>query len=517
MAPAATVRRLSSGWAGGRLPLLLGGAVGGCVCVLVSVALATGRFVGGGPKAVGVALFLLVTLWCFAHRRVDQTIVALALYLGLLDGYAKLSTGSGSVTLARDVLVIAIAAGALVRSGAASKRRDAVPPLTGFVVAFIVVVLVELANPSARGGLTTSLAGARQHLEFVPLFFLGYAFLQSKSQVRAALFVLVFCAAVGGVVSYVQSTLTPDQLAAWGPGYAERILGTGDFAGAARVAFGTSNSVRPFGLGSEVGAGAIVAALAIPGMLALLMVPRGRGKWAVALMAVGVALAVATSGSRSALITVFVSLLSFGVIAAASKNGIKAVLGIGLGFLVIYTAFTQLGPSNSSTERAKSIAPTKALTTFTHERGGSVTQFGTLASQHPLGVGLATAGPASGFERTPEQAAGFNAETQWNFLILEVGIAGVVIYVAFLLRLMWLGMTRIRHIVDGELRLYVAALAAPIFSLLIAGFSGPTTVTVPQAPFFWLVSGMLAYWLVTAYRGGIVARASSNDDPSVQA
>ena len=146
-----------------------------------------------------------------------------------------------------------------------------------------------------------------------------------------------------------------------------------------------------------------MAALAIPGAIALLMVSRGRLRWIVALMSIGVGLAVATSGSRAGLIIAFASLLSFGLIAAASRNAMKAVIGIAMVVAITYVVFLQLGPDNSSTERAQSIAPTKALSTFSSERGGSVLLFGSLARQYPLGVGLATAGPASGFERTADQ------------------------------------------------------------------------------------------------------------------
>jgi hypothetical protein len=477
---------------------------GAATSVILTVGLATGRVGGGGVAALGVAAFLLVAAWCFAHKRVDQTLLALALYLGLLDGYVKLSTGSDKITLARDALVVAIAAGALLRS-AQTTRRTALPPLAGFVFTFVAVVMIELANPSARGGLTTSLAGARQHLEFVPLFFLGYAFVRTESQIRKALFVFVLCAAAGGVVSYLQSKLSPDQLATWGPGYADRIHGTGAFAGAARLSFaGGVNSVRPFGLGSEVGSGAIVAALALPGMIALLLAGRPRVRWAIALLSVGVGLAVATSGSRGALITVFASLVAFGLLAAASKNVAKAVAGIAVAVALIFGAFVQLGPDNASTQRAQSITPGRALSTFSNDRGGSVKLFGSLVTAYPFGAGLATAGPAAGFQREAG-ALELNAETQWNFLVIEAGIAGVVVYVALLLRLMWLALTRIRLVADPVLRLYLAALAAPIFAMLVAGFSGPTTASVPSAPFFWLVSGVLAYWLVTAHRSIVVS------------
>ena len=473
---------------------------------MLTVTLATGRVSSGGPEALGAVVFSLVVLWCFTHRRVDHSLLALAVYLGMIDGYVKLSTGSGTVTLARDVLVVAVAAGALLRT-AQTKQRIYLPPLTGFVVAFVGIVLIELANPAARG-LIPSLAGARQHLEFVPLFFLGFAFIRTKSQIRVMLIVLVLCASVGGIVSYIQSTLTPQQLADWGPGYSERILGTGDFAGAARVGFNdTGNTVRPFGLGSEVGSGAIVAALALPGLVALLMLARGWLRWCLVVMSVGVGLAVATSGSRSAIIVVVFSLLAFGVISASSRNVLKSLGGVVIASALIYAAFVQIGADNASTNRAKSIKPATVVSTFTSERGRSVALLGNLAREFPLGAGLATVGPAGGFRRAPGTRE-LNAETQWNFLVVELGIAGVLVYIAFLSRLMWLGMTRIRHIKDQDLRLYLAALAAPAFALLAAGFSGPTTASVPSAPFFWLVAGVLAYWLVTTHRGEGVRRGA---------
>ena len=466
--------------------------------MLLAIALASGRLSVGGVPAPGVAGFLLVVVWCLTHRRVDRTIAALALYLGLLDGYLKLRTGSSTLTLARDALVFAIAAGALLRA-VSNQQRLLLPPLGGFVLAFTAVVLVEFANPTSRG-LTASLAGMRQHLEFIPLFFLGYAFLRTEAQIRKALFVVVLCAAAGGVVSYIQSRLSPAQLAGWGAGYAQRIEGTGLFTGAAQVAFlSAGKAVRPFGLGSEIGAGAVAAALALPGMVALLIVAKGWLRWSVAALSVGIGLAIATSGSRGALITVFVSLAAFGLIAAASKNALKAVAGLAIAAVLIYIAFLQLGPTAATVQRAQSVTPSSFFSTFSTERGASVLQLPTLASQHPLGVGLGTVGPASSVSQAAAQDHGYNSETEWNFLVVEVGVAGLVVYVAFLLRLMWLSMRRIRHIPDPTMRLYLAALAAPIFGILAAGFGGPTSASSPTAPYLWLVSGVLAFWLVSGY------------------
>jgi hypothetical protein len=454
-----------------------------------------------GPAALAAVVFLVLTAWCFSHRRVDRSLAALGLYLGLLDGYLKLRTGSQYMTLARDVLVIAIAGGALLRSMISHKRLP-LPPLGALVLAFGAVVVVEIFNPLGRPP-AGALAGVRQHLEFVPLFFLGYAFVRHRSQLQGLLVILVICASVGGIFSYIQSTLTPEQFATWGPGYAERVLGTGAFAEGPRVAYtGTGvERVRPFGLGSDLGAGAVIAAMGLPALVALMMGARGALRMAMFPLAIGIALAVATSGTRAGLIIAFVSGTSFALLAATSRNAMRVIAGLAVGAILVYAAFGVLGSENDTARRAQSIAPTEAFSTFSRERGASVLVFGTYAVQYPLGIGVGSVGPASSaFGRRSETSRSFDSETQWNFLLLETGLVGFALIVAMNLRLMWVSWTRIRHMRDSVVRLQIAALAAPLFGLLAAGFAGPTTASSPQAPYFWLVAGILSYWLITAYR-----------------
>lgn len=452
-----------------------------------------------GPVAVAAVLFVLLAVWCFSHRRVDQSLAALGLYLGLLDGYLKLRTGSPFVTLARDVLVAAIAGGALLRAMNSQKPLP-LPPLGGLVLAFSVVVLVELVNP-AGPGLFVGTAGVRQHLEFVPLFFLGYAFMRRETQIQKLIFILVLCAAAGGIVSYVQSTLTPQEFAQWGPGYSERILGTGTFAGAPRVAFDDAGgtTVRPFGLGSDLGGGAVAAALALPALMAMTMVAKASVRLWLVPLGIGIGLAIATSGTRAALVTVFVSAAAFAVIAAASRNALRVMAGLVIGAIIVYGAFEYLGPGNSTATRAQSIAPNKVLTTFSQERGSSVAKFGEYVSNYPLGLGVGTVGPAAE-ALTDRTIQVLNTETEWNFLVVEVGIVGLGLFLVINLRLMVLALTRIRRITDDRMRLQLAALAAPLFGLVVAGFAGPTTASVPPAPYFWFIAGVLSYWLVTSGR-----------------
>lgn len=480
--------------------------VGGLACVAVTLALTVGKVAGSGMSALATAAFVVIIVWCITRRRVDQTLVLFALYLGLLDGYIKLSTGSSTVTLARDVLLLAIAAGALLRASL-SGRRPTLPPLGALVIAFCAVVAVQLLNPNARN-LAGGLAGVRQHLEFVPLFFLGFAFLRRESQIRACLLLIATCAAIGGVVSLVQSSLTPQELASWGPGYSDRVLGTGAFSNAGRTAVsGGIDSVRPFGLGSDAGAGAVIAAIALPSLIALFMAGPNRYRLLTIPMAVGIGMALATSGSRNALAVAFVSLIAFAVLAANSRNALRAVVGVAIGFVVIYGAFQQLSSTNAAAERTKSIVSSNTLTTYKEERGASLALIGEYIADYPLGAGIGRNGPAGGAFSSAGPIERRNAETEWNFLVLELGVLGLAIYALLNLCVGSWAVRRIRSLKGGTERLYLAALSAPLAGLIAQGFVGPTSASVPTGPYFWLVAGILSFWLT---RSTIVDRVAGS-------
>ncbi|MDQ3630140.1 MAG: hypothetical protein M3417_02445 [Actinomycetota bacterium] len=458
--------------------------------------------------------FLLFAVWCFWHRRADHTLAALGLYLGLLDGYLKLRTGSSVVTLGRDILIVAIALGVLLRA-MHSRERLQLPALGGFVLAFSAIVVVELFNPNAPS-VAAGLAGVRQHLEFVPLFFLGYAVMRRESRLQKLAIILVVCASIGGIVSYIQSTLTPEQIAQWGPGYRERVLGTGVFAGSGRVAFNADGSiaVRPFGLGSDVGGGSLAAALALPALVGMMLWARGMLRVALIPLSIGLALAVATSGSRAGLIIVFVSIVAFGLLAATSGRTLRLVASLAVITVLVYAVFQQLGPGNSTAERAVSIAPNKVVTTYQTERGSSAAKVGEYVVRYPLGLGVGSVGPAGAIFGRSDESEPLDAETLWNFLVLETGLPGLSVFFLMLLTVLSLALRRIRRIADQTLRLNLAAVAAPLFGLLVASFAGPITVGVPAGPYLWFAMGVLSYWLIRA-RADLPPRAPVGPRPLV--
>jgi hypothetical protein len=116
-----------------------------------------------------------------------------------------------------------VAIGMLVRS-VVKRQPLELPPLTAWVIAWLAVVLVQLLNPDNWSTLH-SVASLRQHLEFVPLFFIAYSIMRTKRRLRVFMVLLLLVAAVNGAVSLIQFNMSPDQLASWGPGYADLIDG----------------------------------------------------------------------------------------------------------------------------------------------------------------------------------------------------------------------------------------------------------------------------------------------------
>src|SRR5439155_1278892 len=68
------------------------------------------------PLTLATAGFIAVAVWMFLEPRLERSLAVLLVYLGALDGYLKLKTGSSYMTLARDVLLYSIALGALARN-----------------------------------------------------------------------------------------------------------------------------------------------------------------------------------------------------------------------------------------------------------------------------------------------------------------------------------------------------------------------------------------------------------------
>jgi hypothetical protein len=499
-APAAP-RRAHPAILGRRKQELLAGFLAAAIPLFLALAIAVKVPDPNFFLAAGVIFVMLALVAFAASTRYEVTLTILVLYFGLLDGVIKLETANQLVSSLRDLMIIALCAGVLVRV-VIRREKIELPPLSGWVIAFVVLVLVEAANPHTFGILKV-VGGFRQHLEWIPFFFVGYYLMRSKHRFRNLFLLLGVIALANGVVSTIQTQLTPEQLAAWGPGYEERISGSGDVSGRVYTDNEGTERVRPPALGSDLGFGGFLGVLALPGLLALLGARGVRRQPWVVLLCLGALLAVATSLQREAVLGAVIAAIALATLSASAGRRATNVLA---GLLVIATLgfvlASALAPSAGEGvfSRYESITPDKAANTSVSYRQATLAQIPAVIEKYPLGAGLAVAGAGRSFGGTnPPIIDGHtaSAESQYNYVTLELGLPGLILWVALSVTLIALAVTGLRRIGDLELRLLLAGVFATVIAFTIMGFVGPTMSNLPFGPYFWFALGVAAYWFKT--------------------
>jgi hypothetical protein len=464
--------------------------------------------------AAGLVLGMLGLVILAASTRYEVTLTILVLYFGLIDGVVKLETANQLVSSLRDLMIAAICMGVLARV-IARRGQVRLPPLSGWVLAFVALTLIEAANPQTHGILKV-VGGFRQQLEWIPFFFVGYYLMRSKERFQKFFLLLGVIALANGVVSTIQTQLTPEQLSSWGPGYEERIKGTGSVSGRVYADNEGTERVRPPALGSDLGFGGIVGVLALPGLLALLGMKQLRRQWLVVLLTLGALLAVATSLQRVAVLGAVIAAIALAVLSAsAGRRATKVLAGLLVITAVAFALSAVLAPSAGKGvfSRYESITPDKAASTSVSYRQDTLAQIPSIIHKYPFGAGLAVAGAGKSFGgQSPATIDGHSAsaESQYNYVTLELGLPGLLLWVALSVTIIALAVRGLRRVADVDLRLCLAGIFAAVIAFSIMGFAGPTMSNLPFGPYFWFALGIAAYW----FAGGLQREPPATHGPT---
>jgi hypothetical protein len=507
-----------------RVRALVLAGLAGLIAVVISLGIALEVPHPSIALALALAVGALSIAVLLSERRLEVTVMVLALYLGLLDGPVKLGSGGHeAASVVRDVLIFAVSLGAILRL-VVKRERVRLPPLSGWVLLFVALVLVEALNPKTHG-IVKALGGFRQQLEFVPFFFFGYTIMRSKERFRKFFLILGVIALANGVVSTYQTKLSPGQLASWGPGYKELVFGTveqgkaGGLSARAYVSEGVAR-VRPPGLGKDAGFGGNIGLIAVPCTLALLATwGRRRRRWLGVLLCLGALLGVITGLGRLQVVGAVLALLAFALLSLSAGRRVTRPLAALFGVLALAVP---LGAVLVSVEapgtfsRYAEIAPGSAVSAK-DKKTGELSHLPHQLLVAPFGVGLASAGAASGFGgKQTEQLEGHSVggETQYNFEADELGIPGLVLWLGLLVNMILLATRRLRQIADVELRIDLAGVFAVLIAFLLMGVSGPVMGSSAGGPFFWFAAGIAAYWFAGPGRRAGSATGAGTGEPS---
>jgi O-antigen ligase len=142
--------------------------------------------------------------------------------------------------------------------------------------------------------------------------------------------------------------------------------------------------------------------------------------------------------------------------------------------------------------RYSSVAPSELVGTTVDSRSNTIAQIPKYAGKYPLGAGIGSVGPASSFLGSPRP---LNAESQFTFMIVEIGLLGLFVFIAFQARLLGLVLSRLRRLKDVEARLLIAALVTPLVEFIAMWVIGVTSTSTPSAPYIWFAGGAALWWL----------------------
>jgi hypothetical protein len=449
------------------------------------------------PVALAVIAGLIGVATLVVCSRLEITGTLILIYLLLIDGPVKMLTSQREATAAiPDLLILAVSLGALMRL-VVNRERIRLPPLTGWVIIWTALVVANAFNPKTQGILAV-LGGFSQQLQWVPFFFLGFVLMRSTRRFRQLFVIVGVAAAASGVVAAYQTELTPTQLASWGPGY-HALIKPEQGKGTGRVYFSEGEArVRPPGLGSEAGASGSIGHVALPMCLALVAITRRKKRLIAALLCLGAIMAVIVGLGRLQLVGAGLGVAAFVGLSLLSGRQFTRAMGAVLAVVVLAIpagAILVTSLRSGTFKRYESIN-TSSQTTLHKENAWS--QIPELVSASPLGFGLGNSGPFAGRIGTNKnllEGHGLTSETQYNVLLKELGLPGLILWPVISFAISLLILRRIRRVRDGDLAICLAGMLAPFIALPIEGTSGFLGGSLAGGGYFWFAIGVTAYWL----------------------
>jgi O-antigen ligase len=254
--------------------------------------------------------------------------------------------------------------------------------------------------------------------------------------------------------------------------------------------------VLPPSLNPDMGFAGNLGAVALPGALALLALGRFNRRQAIlaGLMTPFAIIAIVTSQSRSVVVVGVVAVIVFGLLALLAGQALRLMLaGLAVAVLALSAiSFVGKESGDGAFYRYSSVAPSQLLSTTVDSRSNTIAQIPKYARKYPLGAGIGSVGPAANFLG---QARPLNAESQFTFMIVEIGLLGLFVFVAFQARLLALVLSRLRRLKDVEARLLLVALVTPLVEFIAMWVIGVTSTSTPSAPYIWFAGGAALWWL----------------------
>jgi O-antigen ligase len=392
-----------------------------------------------------------------------------------------------------DAVVIALLFKVLFKNKGQRKKP---PPLTWLFALHFAWVFIILFNPYSLS-LVSSIAGSKVYISMFLLYFFGYYLVNNLKDVQRLFVVFAALAAVQTVFTIYQGLRGPSSVLSLHPGFQIPLAKMGSYA------------FRPFGLTHIPGGPSVYIYMVLP--ILTYFIYYTRSVWlrffsASLLPLIGVALFMCQirSAIGKAVIAMFVFIVTLTTsnvrISFARRFSYIAGSAI-LASFALFAMFSILGYSAESFEdNERTLA--RSLSTFdldamANARRGSFNRFLKYASDVPFGAGFSRVGAAAGAfpqlqKNDPHFPVGyFFSDNLFVLLVIEIGIPGLLIVVAMILSILYIGF----RIWRTEERQQLLGPQMAIFSSLVAiaagSYGAEGIVYNPESCFFWLFAGVM--------------------------
>jgi O-antigen ligase len=417
----------------------------------------------------------------------DTLRIALIACLGMWTGLARATVGSPIYAAVLD-LALAATLGWLVWQTVRSRRWPTLHPVDGFVLAYVVIALVEILNPNVPNVLV-GLEGFRKTAFMVA----GYAVARLALNLDADRYIRIV--ALGAIPALLWSIRQfvwplPSELSII---TSSGVSATSFHSGTVLRAFAPAAS--PFHLGIVAGTIAIIG---------VVMAAQQRREWAIVSVVAAVALGLSLTRAN-----IIATLVALGFVAAIevwrARIAFPAVLAGVVGATALTVAILAAGsqpPYNPTPSSPRSSAGAGATAAPTP--GGIVIpdpaadrslrfrfqfweeQLNAIARQPLIGYGTGSA--ADGFDRLYRGTGSERFEPHSIYLkvLIEQGFIGFVVFGLFLATLGIIVLRRQRS------RALVDTIALGIFTLVVvSGLTGPMLDAYPFNLLFWTFAGIV--------------------------
>jgi len=412
-----------------------------------------------------------------AMRRLEWATLAFLTY-GVFEGLLKRLTGyAWYIYPIKDLFFLILLARwvTVLRNGAADRR----PPLFSLLVGYLAIVILELLNPNLPS-LVAGLAGIRASYMYAVLYFIAYRIFGSEASLRRLALLLGFLTVVTALGAIVESSLGLE----WVYEHQVQVMIKAEYLGASG-----DWVVRPSSIGNGPGSAAMLEFIGAAFLLGLAV---GERRLAFRLLLLGGA-ALAFGGIiLSAVRIIWLQMALAAAIFVLLLGRRMIVWGLGVGVLV--GSGILLGIYFSSGEiTARFQTLETPVETVRVERWGAFQVLPQIISDYPYGAGVGWNVPRQdllGSFYPEEMILYWGVHNYLSILALEVGAAGLFLFLAFSLGVLARGLKAVRRERNVARLALLAACYSVFAGIALSFFSGGAIIGWP-GEYYWILAGII--------------------------